>query len=246
MSARPRVQLAVVVGGAALLGGAVALSLVALGGDERPEASRPTLAAAPSSPSPSRAPLPRGTDARALGLRLLTLPEPGEVLDGMKSLTEAAEQGDVEAQISLGRIYLKGIPSIPRDAARARDWLMKAAPSRHPSAAYFLGVMSQNGEGTRADPAEAARWFEVAAEGGSPDAMFLLANAYRAGAGVPRNDSRAVELYERAGELEHPAALQALAMAYLYGELGLEPSEAENRRYMMEAEHAIKHRQAPP
>ncbi len=38
----------------------------------------------------------------------------------------------------------------------------------------------------------------------------------------------------------------AAAMAYLYGELGLEPSEAENRRYMRAAEHAIKHRQAPP
>lgn len=185
-------------------------------------------------------------DARTFGLRLLTVADPGEVLAGMTSLAEAAGQGDVEAQIALGRIYLKGLPAIPKDAARARDWLLKAAPSRHPSAAYFLGVMSQNGEGVRADPAEAARWFEVAAQGGSPDAMFLLANAYRAGAGVPKNDRRAVELYESAGELEHPAALQALAMAYLYGELGLEPSEAENRRYMMAAEHAIKHRQAPP
>ncbi|XXX72454.1 tetratricopeptide repeat protein [Sorangium sp. So ce134] len=184
--------------------------------------------------------------ARALGLRLLTLSDPAEVLAGMTSLSEAAERGDVEAQIALGRIYLKGLPAIPKDAARARGWLLKAAPSRHPSAAYFLGVMSQNGEGVRADPAEAARWFEVAAQGGSPDAMFLLANAYRAGAGVPRDDRRAVELYESAGELEHPAALQALAMAHLYGELGLEPSEAEHRRYMMEAEHAIKHLQAPP
>lgn len=243
-------RFAILVGGAVLLGGIAALSLIGSRGGDRPEASRPPLAAAPSSPSQSvshsGAPLPGGMDARTLGFRLLTLSDPGEVLSGMDSLTKTAEQGDIEAQIALGRIYLKGLPAIPKDAARARDWLLRAAPSNHPSAAYFLGVMSQNGEGMKADPAAAARWLEVAAQGGSPDAMFLLANAYRAGAGVPRNDRKAVELYEKAGEMEHPAALQTLAMAYLYGELGLEPDEAEHRRYTMEAEHAIKHRQVPP
>jgi TPR repeat protein len=185
-------------------------------------------------------------DARTLGFRLLTLANREEVLAGMNSLTKAAEQGDVEAQISLGRIYLQGLPAVPRDAARAREWLLRAAPSRHPSATYFLGVMSQSGQGVKADPAEAARWFQIAAEGGSPDAMFQLANAYRAGAGVPKDDARAVELYEKAGEMEHPAALQALAMAYMYGELGLKPDPDEQRRYMLEAEHAIKHRPIPP
>ncbi|WP_437745034.1 tetratricopeptide repeat protein [Sorangium sp. So ce1504] len=246
MSAPRPVRLAVLVGGVLVLGGAAALSLGGLREGDRPEADRPMAAAAPSPPSRPGAPPPSGMEARALGFRLLTLADPGEVLAGMDSLARAAEQGDVEAQVSLGRIYLKGLPSVPRDAARARAWLLRAAPSQHPSAAYFLGVMSQNGDGVKADPAEAARWFEIAARGGSPDAMFLLANAYRAGAGVPRNDRRAVELYESAGEREHPAALQALAMAYRYGELGLEPDEAESRRYTMEAEHAIQHRQAPP
>ncbi|WP_437534121.1 tetratricopeptide repeat protein [Sorangium sp. So ce726] len=246
MSVPPPVRLAVLIGGALVLGGAAALSLGGLGESDRPEAGRPTAAAVPSSPSRSEAPPASGMEARALGFRLLTLADPGEVLAGMDSLARAAEKGDVEAQVSLGRIYLKGLPSVPRDTARARAWLLRAAPSQHPSAAYFLGVMSQNGDGVKVDPAEAARWFEIAARGGSPDAMFLLANAYRAGAGVPRNDRKAVELYESAGEHEHPAALQALAMAYRYGELGLEPDEAESRRYTMEAEHAIQHRQAPP
>ncbi|CAN91719.1 hypothetical protein sce1561 [Sorangium cellulosum So ce56] len=246
MSASRPVRLAVLVGGVFVLGGGAALCLGGLREGGHPEADRFTAAAAPSPPSRPGAPPPSGMEARALGFRLLTLADPGEVLAGMDSLARAAEQGDVEAQVSLGRIYLKGLLSVPRDAARARAWLLRAAPSHHPSAAYFLGVMSQNGDGVMADPAEAARWFEIAARGGSPDAMFLLANAYRAGAGVPKNDEKAVELYESAGEREHPAALQALAMAYRYGELGLEPDEAESRRYTMEAEHAIQHRQAPP
>lgn len=239
---------AILIGGAALVVAGALVSLMRWGGGEGPEAGR-SAPVASSSPPPSGAAaagLPSGMEARALGFRLLTLADREEVVAGVNSLTKAAEQGDVEAQISLGRLYLQGVPAVPKDAARARAWLLRAAPSRHPSAAYFLGVMSQSGQGVKADAAEAARWFGIAAEGGSPDALFQLANAYRAGAGVPKDEAKAVELYEKAGELEHPAALQALAMAYMYGELGLKPDEDERRRYMMAAEHAIKHRPVPP
>ncbi|MCK6588916.1 MAG: sel1 repeat family protein [Polyangiaceae bacterium] len=231
-------------GGAAIAIGAALLALVRLSGDPRSEPHRAAPAAQPA--QSTEAPLPRGMDARILGFRLLSIADRAEVLAGMEALKKAAEQGDVEAQISLGRILLQGVPAVPKDAPRAREWFLKAAPSRHPSAAYFLGIMSQSGQGVEANPAEAARWFEIAAEGGSPDAMFQLANAYRAGAGVPKNDKKAVELYEKAGEMEHPAALQTLAMAYMYGELGLKPDPDEQRRYMMAAEHAVKHRPVPP
>ena len=188
----------------------------------------------------------RAMGARDLGLRLVALSDANEVQAGLASLTKSAEQGDAEAQVALGRIYLRGIVAVPKDAGRAHAWFERAAGAHHPSAAYFLGVMSQSGEGALADPAAAARWFETAAQEGSPQAMFLLANAYRAGAGVPRSDAKARELYAKAGELEHPAALQTLAMAYQRGELGLEPDDAESRRYAMEAEHAIKHAPTPP
>ena len=210
---------------------------------------RPDLAAAPGS-QPSQAlpesPLLRAMDGRELGLRLLALSDPAEVRAGLATLTKSAEQGDAEAQVALGRIHLRGIVGVPKDAGRAHAWFERAAAAHHPSAAYFLGVMSRSGEGAPADPAAAARWFETAAQEGSPHAMFLLANAYRAGAGVQRSDAKALDLYAKAGELEHPAALQALAMAYQHGELGLEPDDAESRRYAMEAEHAIKHAPTPP
>jgi len=190
---------------------------------------------------PVRASAPSALDARGLGAHLLTAADSAEVRSGMDALTKAAEQGDVEAEVALGRIYLRGLPAVPEDAFLARAFLLRANDAHHPSAAYFLGVMSQ-----RADPAEAARWFERAAREGSPHAMFLLANAYRAGAGVPRDDEKALALYARAGEMEHAPALQALSLAYLHGELGLEPDEAESRRYAMEAEHALKHPAAAP
>ena len=185
-------------------------------------------------------------DSRAFGLRLLSLPDAREVRAGMDMLASAAEQGDVEAALALGRFYQRGLPAVPRDFAAAREWFLRAERSNHPSAAYFLGVMSQSGQGIQADPKEAARWFTIAAQRGSPHAMFLLANTYRAGAGVARDEKKALELYEKAAEMEHPAALQALAMVYMYGELGVSPDEGESRRYMMEAEHAEKHPPAPP
>lgn len=194
----------------------------------------------------SAAPSERAVDARALGLRLLTISDLEEVRAGMASLAKAAEQGNVEAQVALGRIYFKGHPAVPKDLARARAWFARAAGAHHPSAAYFLGVMSQNGDGAAADLAEAARWFEIAANAGSSQAMFLLANAYRAGAGVPQSNKKALELYERAGEMEHAAALQALAMAYAYGELGVVPDDDKARMYSMEAEHATRHPPVPP
>ncbi|HWL87471.1 MAG TPA: tetratricopeptide repeat protein, partial [Polyangiaceae bacterium] len=169
-----------------------------------------------------------------------------EVRAAVERVTRAANDGDVGAQLVLGKTYLQGLPAIPKDAARAHDWFLRAAAAGNASAAYYLGVMSQGGEGTKMDPVEAGRWFEKAASAGSPHAMFLLANAYRAGAGVAKDPAKALELYRRASELEHPAALQTLAMAYLHGELGLEPDESEYRRYEMEAEHALQHPPALP
>jgi TPR repeat protein len=162
------------------------------------------------------------------------------------SLQTAAERGDVEAQVALGKLYLNGQPSLAKDLARARQWFLRAAEARHPGAAYYLGVIAQNGDGAGPDARTALRWWTVAASQGSAHAMFMLANAYRAGAGAPRDDDKALAFYRRAGELDHPAALQTLAMAYLYGELGLAPDEAESRRYAMEAEHAIRNPPVTP
>lgn len=159
----------------------------------------------------------------------------------LAALTAAAESGDVDAQVSLGRRYLSGSARLPADVGQARAWFLRAEAARPGSAAYDLGRMSQSGKGGPADPVEAVRWFELAASAGSADAMFLLAGAARSGTGLPRDDARAVALYQRAAAMEHPEALQALALAYLHGELGLTIDEAESRRYMAAAGHALQH-----
>jgi TPR repeat protein len=157
------------------------------------------------------------------------------------ALTRAGEEGDVAAQVLLGKALREGVAGLPKDSVAARSWLRRASDGGSASGAYYLAVMTQAGEGATADPPEAVRWLELASARGSAHAAFLLGNAYRSAAGVARNDAKALEQYEIAAERELPAALQALAMAHLYGELGLEPDEAEYRRYALEAEHAIGH-----
>jgi TPR repeat protein len=156
-------------------------------------------------------------------------------------MTAAAEAGDVAAQVALGRLLRRGSPEAPRDLERARALFLAAEATRPGSAAYELGLMSQSGQGAPADPSAAVRWFERAVQAGSADAMFMLANAARAGIGTPVDPARAVSLYEQAAALEHPEAMQALALAHLHGELGLPIDEAESRRYMAAAGHALQH-----
>lgn len=176
-----------------------------------------------------------------LAARLRAASDPDERTAGLEALTDAATRGDASAQVELGRLYLQGLPGVPRDPQRARTWLQRAESTHHPEAALYLGILDQSGQPGAQGLESAARWFEVAAQRGSSEAMFRLANAYRAGAGVRRDEARAVALYEQAGRSEHAGALQTLAMAHLHGELGLTPDEAEHRRYMKAAEHAISH-----
>ena len=213
---------------------AVTVAVCSFGAADRAWSGRPADASSPPS-SPGAA-----EDSRRLGHQLMALSDPRQVGAAVARLRAAAERGDVEAEVALGKIYLEGLPAVPKNAALAGDYFFRAAATNHPSAAYFLGVMLKNGDGCKADPAAAVRWFGIAAQSGSPQAMFMLANAYRAGAGVPKSYPTALQLYQKAADLEHPAALQTLAMAYLRGELGLEPDESAYRRYSMEAEHAIQ------
>jgi TPR repeat protein len=184
-------------------------------------------------------------DARARGERLLTMQDAEQARASAARLAEASRHGDYDAAVALGRLYSNGTPLFPRDAARALPYFRQAAAAHHAAALYFLGVMTQRGEGVPADAAQAAQLFAAAAAAGSAQAMFLLGNAYRSGNGVPHDERRALELYQRAGEHGNAAALQTLAMAYRYGELGLEADESAAGHYQAEAEHSLHEPAAP-
>lgn len=87
----------------------------------------------------------------------------------MPSLRQAADQGDVWAQFTLGLMYDNG-QGVPQDFVEAAKWYSKAAYQHHAEAQFTLGVMHINGEGVGKDYVLAHMWFSLAAEQGFENA----------------------------------------------------------------------------
>ena len=98
----------------------------------------------------------------------------------------AAQQGEAEAQASLGRIYRSG-EGVPRDYAEARNWFHLAAQQGNAQAQNNLGFMYENGEGVPQDYAEACKWYRLAAQQGNAHAQNNLGLMYYNGDGVPQD-----------------------------------------------------------
>lgn len=101
---------------------------------------------------------------------LLFTCQTGTSAEDLDTLRERAEQGDADAQHSLGFMYLEG-RGVPRDDARAVAWYEKAAEQGNAKAQYNLGVMYGNGRGVPQDYARAHMWWNLAAALGDEGAM---------------------------------------------------------------------------
>src|SRR5712671_2394904 len=69
-----------------------------------------------------------------------------------------AEQGEADAQYSLGASYAQG-KGVPQNYTEAVRWFRKAADQGDAKAQNNLGFMSYYGQGVPQDYAEAVRWF---------------------------------------------------------------------------------------
>lgn len=76
----------------------------------------------------------RGDWLRERGTKLKA--DPGEAVRWYR---EAAEQGDAEAQMHLGSLYLYGV-GVPQDAGEAEKWVRRAAEKGNPEAQHNMGT----------------------------------------------------------------------------------------------------------
>ncbi len=88
-----------------------------------------------------------------------------------------AEQGDREAQFSMGLRYDLG-DGVERNPELAAQWFTKAATPGVAGACLYLGMKYDFGTGVRQDKAAAIRWYEQAAVQHWPQAAFLLGSLY--------------------------------------------------------------------
>lgn len=118
----------------------------------------------------------------------------------LTDLMHAANQGQPEAQIRLSEAYFVG-KGVPRDPAKALEWLSKAAGQGHPFACFTLGMQCHLGFGVvPQDQAKAFSLFRRAADQKSHEAMYMLAECYREGNGVIEDSLQAVQWLSAAAE----------------------------------------------
>jgi len=94
-----------------------------------------------------------------------------------KEFTPLAEQGQAEAQLYLGKMYMMG-QGVLKDLDRATKWFKASAVQGNSDAKFFLGsyyLLPQR------DVPEGVKWTRLSAEQGNKDAQYLLGKAYMQG-----------------------------------------------------------------
>src|SRR5215471_639528 len=107
-----------------------------------------------------------------------------------------------------GAAYKRG------DYATAMKLIRPLAEQGNTSAAYNLGTMYYNGEGTRRDYAEALKWYRQAGSKGDVESARRAGFMYANGQGVSRDDAEAVKWYRIAADKGDPEGANNLAVIY--------------------------------
>jgi TPR repeat protein len=96
----------------------------------------------------------------------------------------AADQGDVQSQYDLGRMYEEG-QGVKQDSAKAMQYYLKAAEQGNAKAQYDLGLMVAKLPANKKNEEEAIKWiqtamdgFRQAAEKGDAEAQCRLGEIY--------------------------------------------------------------------
>ena len=88
--------------------------------------------------------------------------ERSDYVAALKEWRPLAEQGDADAQVELGFMYLSG-QGVPQDDAEAARWYHLAAEQGNAQAQFLLGIIYGKGEGVTQNYVQAHMWFNLAA-----------------------------------------------------------------------------------
>ncbi len=135
----------------------------------------------------------------------------------MSRTRKAAEQGDANAQNTVGSMYYNGV-GVPRDYIKAMGWFRKAAAHGNALAQFSLGRMYHDGLGLPQDYSLALGWFRTSAAKGYAAAQLYLGIMYDNGQGTPRNYPVAAEWYRKAAAQGDADAQYNLAAMYVVGQ----------------------------
>ena len=86
----------------------------------------------------------------------------GDYATALRLMRPLADQGDADAQFSLGLMYQNGY-GVPQDYVQAMAWYRKAAEQGDAAAQNNLGNMYFGGRGVQQDYVRAHMWYNLAA-----------------------------------------------------------------------------------
>ena len=114
--------------------------------------------------------------------------EQKDYVAAIKEFRPMAEQGNAEAQLYLGKLYMMG-QGVLKDQDEAIKWFKASAEQGNADAQFFLGSSYLL---PHTNIAEGVKWLRLSAEQGQQDAQLLLGKTYLQGdKDVPRDPVQA-------------------------------------------------------
>ena len=118
----------------------------------------------------------------------------------VKAVRAAAEGGDVEAMLALGKWYYAGYYGLAKDSKQAAGWFQRGDDLGHVTCTANLGVCYALGEGVEKDKVYAVHLYGMAAARGSERGCYNLAKNFAYGLNGLRKNARAATRWYRAME----------------------------------------------
>jgi hypothetical protein len=132
-----------------------------------------------------------GAGARADALRdAQAAYDRGKYATALEIWQPLAEQGNADAQVGLGNLFLGGY-GIARDERAAMEWFRKAAEQGNAVGQFSFGSLYYG----RKEFGPAATWYRRAAEQGHAVAQVRLGKMYAEGVGVGRDNIQAYKWF---------------------------------------------------
>ena len=140
-----------------------------------------------------------------------------DFIEAVKYYNQAADLGNVEAQVTMGQIYFCG-PVSMQDSVLAFKYFQLAAEKGHAEAQIMLGKMYATGVGGACwqDFSFAFRYLKLAADNGHAEAQFKVGNMYFKGQAVQNNFDEGKKYFKLAAVQGFAEAQVFLGKLYLY------------------------------
>jgi len=153
----------------------------------------------------------------------------------IQAFVPLAAQGDLAAQVTLGRWYSSIVSTQGHpDYAQAVKWFGMAAEQGNARGQFELGRLYASGKGVPLDPVKAAGLFRKASAQGKEYAQVEYGKALKEGSGTKKSYREALECFKKAASQGNLEAMLLLGQMYAAGQ-GVPQDEAMATKWIGEA-----------